>query len=275
MSNHWLLTGASSGIGRHLAEIILAAGDELTATVRNLQSLRDLHEQYPQQLSVEQLDVTNFHDIKLLAERVITRRPVDILVNNAGGGVIGTTEELSDSDIDGQIALNLLAAVHLSRAFIPSMRTRKVGRIIQISSASGQGSLPTSSMYHAAKWGLEGFSECLRQELEPFGVFVTLVEPGGIRTGFGNNLRYSPEIPAYSNTPAGLIRKMFETAGNELYTLDPNKVAQQIFNLAKCSNPPLRLTLGGDAYEVIHNALTSRLALLESQEHVAKSVAFD
>lgn len=161
-------------------------------------------------------NVTVKDDIAAVVARAQARRPVDILVNNAGGGVIGATEEMSDAEVEGQIALNLMAPIHITRAFVPAMRLRGSGRIIQISSASGQGSLPTSSLYHAAKWGLEGFSECLRQELEPFNLFVTLIEPGGARTSFSHNLQFASEIAAYRDTPAGDIRKMFETAGNEL-----------------------------------------------------------
>lgn len=150
MSRHWFLTGASSGIGRHLAEIILASGDDLTATVRRPETLDDLAARYGDQLVVERLDVTVKGDIAPVVQRAEARRPVDVLVNNAGGGIIGATEEFSDADIEGQISLNLLAPVHVTRAFIPAMRTRRAGRIIQISSASGQGSLPTSSLYHAA-----------------------------------------------------------------------------------------------------------------------------
>lgn len=247
MSRHWFLTGASSGIGRHLAEIILASGDDLTATVRRPETLDDLAARYGDQLVVERLDVTVKGDIAPVVQRAEARRPVDVLVNNAGGGIIGATEEFSDADIEGQISLNLLAPVHVTRAFIPAMRTRRAGRIIQISSASGQGSLPTSSLYHAAKWGLEGFSECLRQELEGFGVFVTLIEPGGARTSFSRNLQYALANPAYQDTPAGQIRAMFENAGDELYTLDPQKIAHRIFDTATSEKPPLRVALGGDA----------------------------
>lgn len=146
MSNHWFLTGASSGIGRHLAELILAAGDDLTATARKPESLDDLAAKYPSQLRVEALDVTVKDDIAAVVARAQARRPVDILVNNAGGGVIGATEEMSDAEVEGQIALNLMAPIHITRAFVPAMRLRGSGRIIQISSASGQGSLPTSSL---------------------------------------------------------------------------------------------------------------------------------
>jgi len=275
MSHHWFLTGASSGIGRHLAEVILAAGDVLTAAVRKPESMSDLTERYGERLVVEKLDVTVTGDIAPVVARAQARRPVDIVVNNAGGGVIGATEEMSDADIEEQIALNLMAPVHITRAFIPAMRERRSGRIIQISSASGQGSLPTSSMYHAAKWGLEGFSECLRQELEPFDVFVTLIEPGGVRSSFGGNLKFASAIAAYRDTPAGAMRSLFESAGDELYTLDPQKIAQAIFEIATSERPPVRVTLGGDAYEVVQNAWQSRLAFLQSQEQLARSVAFD
>ncbi|WP_049775019.1 MULTISPECIES: SDR family NAD(P)-dependent oxidoreductase [Sphingobium] len=220
-------------------------------------------------------NVTVKDDIAAVVARAQARRPVDILVNNAGGGVIGATEEMSDAEVEGQIALNLMAPIHITRAFVPAMRLRGSGRIIQISSASGQGSLPTSSLYHAAKWGLEGFSECLRQELEPFNLFVTLIEPGGARTSFSHNLQFASEIAAYRDTPAGDIRKMFETAGNELYTLDPQKIAQAIVDVATSDHPPLRVTLGGDAFGVVQAALQSRLAFLQSQEALARSVAFD
>ena len=220
-------------------------------------------------------NVTVKDDIAAVVARAQARRPVDILVNNAGGGVIGATEEMSDAEVEGQIALNLMAPIHITRAFVPAMRLRGSGRIIQISSASGQGSLPTSSLYHVAKWGLEGFSECLRQELEPFNLFVTLIEPGGARTSFSHNLQFASEIAAYRDTPAGHIRKMFETAGNELYTLDPQKIAQGIVDVATSDHPPLRVTLGGDAFGVVQAALQSRLAFLQSQEALARSVAFD
>ncbi|XXS52981.1 SDR family NAD(P)-dependent oxidoreductase [Achromobacter xylosoxidans] len=123
-------------------------------------------------------------DISPVVNRAEARRPVDILVNNVGGGIVGATEEFSDADVEGQIGLNLLAQIYVTRAFIPSMCERGAGRIIQVSSASGQGSLPTSSLYQATKWGPEGFSECLRQKLEVFGAFVTLVELGGAQTSF-------------------------------------------------------------------------------------------
>ena len=116
MSRHWFLTGASSGIGRHLAEIILASGDDLTATVRRPETLDDLAARYGDQLVVERLDVTVKGDIAPVVQRAEARRPVDVLVNNAGGGIIGATEEFSDADIEGQISLNLLAPVHVTRA---------------------------------------------------------------------------------------------------------------------------------------------------------------
>jgi short-subunit dehydrogenase len=119
------------------------------------------------------------------------------------------------------------------------------------------------------------FSECLRQELEPFNVFVTLIEPGGVRTGFSRNLQFATEILAYRGTPAGSIRAMFSTPGNELYTLDPQKVAQAVFDVAATDDPPLRVTLGGDAYEVVQSALQSRLTNLRSQEALARSVALE
>lgn len=133
---------------------------------------------------------------------------------------------------------------------------------------------PVSSPYHAAKWGLEGFTEGVSQEVAEFGIYLTLVEPGGMRTGFQSNLRWTAETPPYRDTAVGKMRRVMEAAGDAVYTSDPTKLARAIFDTTRSSRPPLRLTLGADSYGMIHDALKARLERLESQKGLARSVAF-
>ena len=155
------------------------------------------------------------------------------------------------------------------------MRVRGSGRIIQISSVGGQVAYPVSSSYHAGKWGLEGFSEALSQEVAELGVHVTIVEPGGMRTGFGANARFTQETAAYAPTSVGAFRRVMADAGDDIYISDPAKLAAAVFDTTRAAEPPLRLALGPDAYDQIHRSLRGRLAALEAQEVLARSVTFE
>jgi NAD(P)-dependent dehydrogenase (short-subunit alcohol dehydrogenase family) len=154
------------------------------------------------------------------------------------------------------------------------MRERGGGRIIQISSLGGQVAFPASSAYHAGKWGLEGFTEAVAQEVAEFGVRLTIVEPGGMGTDFGANMRTAAAIGAYEHGGVGEFRRWFTTAGPEVFRADPAKVAQVIFNTTRDPEPPLRLALGVDAYDMVQQALRGRLDALEAQRELAHSVAF-
>jgi NAD(P)-dependent dehydrogenase (short-subunit alcohol dehydrogenase family) len=171
-------------------------------------------------------------------------------------------------------AANLLAPIQITRAFLKPMRQQGGGRIIQISSVGGQVATPVSSPYHAAKWGLEGFTEGVSQEVAEFGIYFTIVEPGGVRTGFQSNLQWTTETPPYRDTTVGKVRRWMATADDTVYTGDPAKVARAIFNTTRSSQPPRQLTLGTDAYDMVHDALKARLDRLESQEELARSMVF-
>jgi NAD(P)-dependent dehydrogenase (short-subunit alcohol dehydrogenase family) len=273
---HWLITGASSGIGRHLVERALAEGDHVVATVRREGTLDDLVDAHRERLTVERLDVSHADELDSVLGRILDRREgIDVVVNNAGYSVMGAAEELSDEQIRHQLDTLLVAPIRITRAFLGHMRVRGNGRIIAISSMGGQCAYPGGSAYHTAKWGLEGFTESVSKETAVFGIRCTIVEPGATRTGFGSNMVFATALPDYADSAAGHMRQFAATADDRVYVGDPAKLAQAIFATTRAVEPPLRLTLGQDAYDTIHDVLTERLQLLEQQEDLARAVLFD
>lgn len=271
---HWFITGASGGLGRHLTEHALQNGDRVTATARRPAALDDLRETYGDQLTVVILDLTLPSDVDRVIAATLASGPVDIVVNNAGYAVVGAAEEMTVEQIRDQIEVLLLAPMMITRAFLRPMREQGGGRIIQISSMGGQVAVPTHSSYHAGKWGLEGFTESVSREVADFNIHLTLVEPGGTRTGFASALRFSTETAAYRDNAVGRTRRQLETIDDSALTGDPAKLAAAIYDTTRHPNPPLRLPFGSDTYGAIHAALTERLTALESQKDLAASVAF-
>ncbi|HEY3468254.1 MAG TPA: SDR family oxidoreductase [Amycolatopsis sp.] len=271
---HWFVTGASGGLGRHLVDHALRHGDRVTATARRRAALDDLAETHGDRLTVETLDLTRPADVAAVVERTLRAGPVDIVVNNAGYAVVGAAEEMSVEQIRDQLEVLLLAPMLITRAFLRPMRDQGGGRIIQISSMGGQIAVPTHSAYHAGKWGLEGFSESVGREVADFDVHVTIVEPGGTRTGFASALRYTEETAAYRDNAVGRMRRQLAATGDDALPGDPAKLAAVIFGTTRDPNPPRRLALGSDTYDAVHAALAERLAALESQKDLAASVAF-
>ena len=271
----WFITGASGGLGRALVQEALEAGDTVVATVRRPDALRELTEAHPDRLHVELLDVTDSAAVATTVGRVLAEHGhIDVVVNNAGYTIVGAAEELTDAELDHQLATLLHAPLQITRAFLGPMREHGVGRIIQVSSLGGQVSFPASSAYHAGKWGLEGFTEAVAQEVAEFGVRLTIVEPGGMGTDFGVNMRTAAAIGAYERGSVGEFRRWLTTAGSDVFRADPAKVARVIFDTTRAPEPPLRLALGADAYEMLQQALRGRLDALEAQRELAQSVAF-
>ncbi|MGO9773783.1 MAG: SDR family oxidoreductase, partial [Roseiarcus sp.] len=181
----WFITGVSSGFGRQLTDQLLERGDRVVGTVRDTGKVADLLERYPQAFHAELLDVTDTAAIREVVEHSFAELGrIDVIVSNAGYGLFGAAEELSDEQIDHMIATNLVGSIQLIRAVLPHLRAQGGGRIIQISTYGGQVAFPGNSMYHATKWGIEGFAESVAQEVAPFGIGMTIVEPGGARTEF-------------------------------------------------------------------------------------------
>jgi NAD(P)-dependent dehydrogenase (short-subunit alcohol dehydrogenase family) len=271
---HWFVTGASGGLGRHLTEHALRRGDRVTATVRRPTALEDLRETYGGRLTVELVDLARPAEVDEVIHRTLESEPVDIVVNNAGYALVGAAEEMTVEQIRDQIEVLLLAPMLITRAFLRPMREQGGGRIIQISSMGGQVGIPTHSAYHAGKWGLEGFTESVSREVADFDIRLTVVEPGGTRTGFRSGMRFTTERAAYRDNAVGQVRHHLETLDESAFLSDPAKLAAAIYDTTRDANPPLRLTFGPDAYDAVHAALTERLAALETQKDLALSVAF-
>ncbi|MDN4592124.1 short chain dehydrogenase [Xenophilus aerolatus] len=277
MSRTWFITGASSGFGRQLTELLLARGDRVAATVRKADALADVKAQYGDRLWVGILDVVDGAAVRrVVASAFAGLGRIDVVVSNAGYALLGAAEEVDDAQIERQFDTNLLGSIHVARAVIPQLREQGGGRIIQISSMVGQGSYPTMGVYAASKWGIEGFYEGTIPEIASFGIEVTLVEPGASRTNFGtSSAAFGQRMEVYEQTAAGEFRRLVASAGLEMFRGDPRKVAQAIIDSAEQSPAPRRLTLGSDAYAFVHDALTSRLAALEAQKDVAHSTDID
>ncbi|MEV0951698.1 SDR family oxidoreductase [Promicromonospora sp. NPDC050249] len=276
-SKTWFVTGASTGIGREVTEQLLAAGHRVAATARRPESLADLAGRYPDLLWTAALDVTDTANLRTVVERAFTDLGrIDVVFSNAGRGSVGAAEELSDQAIDSQIALNLTAPIHLLRAVLPHLREQGGGRFIQLSTMGSQITTPGASMYHASKWGVEGFMESVIGEVAPFGVGITMVEPGIIRTAFGANLDVAEPMPAYASGPVGQLHQYLAAADNVTAQApgDPKKVAAAIVASAETSPVPRRLALGSDAYSAIKDALAGRLAELEAGRDIARSIDF-
>jgi NAD(P)-dependent dehydrogenase (short-subunit alcohol dehydrogenase family) len=271
----WLITGVSSGFGRELTEQLLSRGDRVVGTVRKPDAVTDLQQQYADTFRVELLDVTDTGAVRASVNRAFADLGrIDVVVSNAGYGLFGAAEELSDEQIQHIVDTNLTGSIQLIRAALPHLRAQGGGRIIQISTYGGQASFPGSSMYHATKWGIEGFTESVAQEVAPFGIGVTIIEPGGAPTGFLNgSAQISNPLPAYEGTPAHTFRNM--VGGDTAWPGDTSKMVAAMINSAETEPAPLRLLLGSDSYEVTHQALQDRLAAVVSQKQSASSTDAD
>jgi NAD(P)-dependent dehydrogenase (short-subunit alcohol dehydrogenase family) len=199
---------------------------------------------------------------------------IDLLVSNADYGLFGTAEEVTDAQIEHLIATDLIGSIQFIRAGIPHLRQQGGGRIVQISSEGGQIAYPTFSLYHATKWGIEGFIESAAQEVAPFGIDFIIVEPGPTATNFGAGLVRASPMDVYKDTPAGAERKAF-AEGSFVVKGDARCTVDAIISAADSTKPALRLTLGSIAYDSISRALAKRLAAIEAQRDVAFSADRD
>ena len=222
---------------------------------------------YPDLFRAEILDVTDTSAIRDVVNRTFAGLgQVDVVVSNAGYGLFGAGEEYNDEQIRGIIDTNLIGSIQLIRADLPHLRAQGGGRILQLSSYGGQVAFPGSSMYHATKWGIEGFAEAVAAEVAPFGIGITIVEPGGARTEFRyGSAQTAPPIAAYDAAPAHGFQSMLGTQAPG----DPAKMAAAMIDSVDAEPAPLRLLLGSDAYQRTHQVLAARLAALEGGQALA------
>ncbi|GAA4317012.1 SDR family oxidoreductase [Mucilaginibacter gynuensis] len=267
----WFITGTSSGIGRVLTEKLLEQGHRVAATVRKADALNDLKTQYADQLWIATLDVTDTAAVKSVVNKAFAELGhIDIIVNNAGYALFCAAEEAGDEQIRHQIDTNIIGSIQVIRAALPHLRKQGGGRILQISSAGGQTTYPNFSYYHTTKWAVEGFCDTLAQEVAPFNIGVTIVEPGAHKTSFATAMVEAPFIEAYENTPAHDVRRAIAN-GDFPINGDVNKSVEAIINSVEVSPVPRRLALGRDAYTDMRASLVARLEALDAQKELALS----
>jgi NAD(P)-dependent dehydrogenase (short-subunit alcohol dehydrogenase family) len=273
-SSAWFITGINRGLGRSIAEEVMRRGGRVAGTVRNLAHADQLKKQFPDQLWVRALDLSDLANIANVFQAAVEHfGRVHAVVSNAAYSLLGAAEELQLNAIRHIVDTNLIGSVELARAAVAHMRPLGAGRLIQISSGAGQAAFPGLSLYSATKWGIEGFYESLAQEVADFGLQTTLVEPGTIRTDFGASGVLSPELDAYREGPVGTLRRM-ATAGYAAPG-DPAKMAKAIVDTYDAENAPRRLALGPDVYGYIKAALTTRLEQIEAHKSLTMSTDCD
>jgi NAD(P)-dependent dehydrogenase (short-subunit alcohol dehydrogenase family) len=271
----WFITGTSTGLGRALTEQLLARHDRVAATLRTPEALNDLRARYGDALWVAELDVSDADAVRAVVDRAFRELGrIDVIVNNAGYGLFGAAEELTDDQIRRQIDTNIVGSIQVIRAALPHLRAQGGGRVLQVSSEGGQVAFPNFSLYHTSKWGIEGFVEAVRQEVAPFGITFTIIEPGPTRTNFGAGLVMAPPMDIYDQTPSGDMRR---SIGTDAFALkgDAGKIAQAMIDCAGRIPAPRRLTFGADAYARVRAHLEGRLAELEAQHALALSTDVD
>jgi NAD(P)-dependent dehydrogenase (short-subunit alcohol dehydrogenase family) len=263
MAKVWFITGSSRGLGRSLAEAVLAHGDLVAATSRNPADLQDLTESYPGQLIALALDVSDKAQIHSAVSQTVQHfGRIDVLVNNAGFGITGAAEAFTDEQVRSQLDVNLYAPIEITRAVLPIMRAQRSGRILQISSIGGRVGNAGLTIYQAAKFGLGGFSEALSKEVAHLGIHVTSIEPGGFRTDWaGSSMSFAPKVEGYEETVEGV--KAFLTSGKFVPMGDPAKAAKAIIEITAATEPPVHLVLGSEAVGILKNADAARTAELD------------
>ena len=271
----WFVTGASRGLGRAFAEAALAAGDAVVATARTPDSLDDLVAAHPDRALALALDVTDREAVhEVVARARAFRGRLDVLVNNAGYGLAGGVEEATEQEVREQFEVNVFGALWCTQAVLPVMREQRAGHIFQISSIGGVAGFLNTGIYHASKWALEGFSESLAQEVAPFGVRVTIVEPGPFRTDWnGNSMQRTTPLPAYDDV---LSARRDAMSGSQAFTQagDPARAAQALLQVLDHEKPPRRLLLGVLAADLAPTLYAQRLAEWSSWDAVARSADF-
>lgn len=272
MTKVWFITGSSRGLGNAIVEEVLKAGDKVIATARKPAQLDSLVRQYgADKILTIALDVT---DNAQVLEAVKTGHEkfgrIDVVVNNAGWADVAAIEDVSVENFLAQMNTNFLGVVYVTKAVIPILREQKSGHIIQISSVGGRVGMAGLSAYQSAKWAVGGFSTVLSQEVGPLGIRVSVIEPGGMPTDWAGS---SMSIPPISEPYREALKFRTGDALQRTFPSIPSKVAQILLKISDLENPPLRLLVGPDAWEVAQSAAQGLLSSDEKWKELTMSSA--
>jgi NAD(P)-dependent dehydrogenase (short-subunit alcohol dehydrogenase family) len=259
----FFLTGSSRGLGRAIAEAVLDAGHQLVATARRPEQLANLVAAHPDRVLALPLDVT---DAAAAGAAIAAGRErfgrIDVIVNNAGYANLAAVEDVDPDDFRAQVETNLFGVVNVTKAALPVLREQGGGHVIQVSSIGGRLATAGLSAYQSAKWAVGGFSSVLAKEVEPLGIKVTVLEPGGMQTDWAGSSMSVPPISEPYRPTVGAMAAMHNA--ETLALGDPAKVAQVVLEVAAMDEPPLRLILGSEASAY---ATAAARAQAESDEH--------
>jgi NAD(P)-dependent dehydrogenase (short-subunit alcohol dehydrogenase family) len=265
----WFITGTSRGFGREWASAALQRGDKVAATARDAGTLDDLVQEHGDAVLPMALDVTDraaAFDAVARAHEHFGR--LDVVVNNAGYGQFGMVEELSEQDAREQIETNLFGALWVTQAALPFLRAQGSGHLLQVSSIGGITAFPGIGMYHASKWALEGFSQALAQEVQRFGIHVTLIEPGGFSTDWGgSSARHAEPLDAYADAHEASRQRRERGASA---AGDPTASAQAVLRIVDAEEPPLRVFLGSAPLGIAERDYDGRLATWREWQPVSE-----
>jgi NAD(P)-dependent dehydrogenase (short-subunit alcohol dehydrogenase family) len=264
----WFITGTSRGFGREWAVAALDRGDKVAATARDTATLADLVDKFGDAILPITLDVTDRDaDFAAVKQAHDHFGRLDVVVNNAGYGQFGFVEELSEQDVRDQFETNVFGALWVTQAALPYLREQRSGHIIQVSSIGGITAFPNVGVYSASKWALEGFSQSLAQEVAPFGVHVTLIEPQGYDTDWsGSSSRRAEELPAYADVRAATDAER----KNRWQQGDPKASAAAVLKVVDADEPPLRVFFGDAPLGLAKADYEERLRTWEQWQSVAE-----
>jgi NAD(P)-dependent dehydrogenase (short-subunit alcohol dehydrogenase family) len=271
----WLITGCSTGLGRHLAQAVLGDGHNAIVTARDAAAVEDLAKAYPDQALAVALDVTDTEQIARAARLAEERfGGVDVLVNNAGYGYRAAVEEGDAAGIATLFSTNFFGPVNLIKAVLPGMRARRRGVIVNVSSISARRFPAGSGYYSASKAALESVSGSLRNEVAPLGIKVIVVEPGAFRTDFaGRSLQESPTVISdYAETVDARRKVNDRTHGTQ--PGDPDRAAEAIMACVKADNPPFLLLLGEDALDSVRSELEALSGDIDKWQELTLTTSF-
>ncbi|RKN29723.1 oxidoreductase [Micromonospora musae] len=276
MSKTWLITGSSAGLGRHLVEAALAAGDNVVAASRSPRQLDDLALRHGERLLAVSLDVTDPAAARTVVNSAVERfGSLDVLVNNAGYATTASAEDFPEDEFRRQVETNLFGVVNMTKAALPVMRRQRYGHLIQVSSIGGRvGGTSGLSAYQTAKYGVEGYSAVVASEVAPLGIKVTIIEPGGLRTNWAGGAA-EPSVPVraeYDDTVGRWLRMFADYSGNE--PGDPARAADAIVEIAASEEPPLRLLLGSDALQIALDHSRNQITEAQKWAELTRSADF-
>lgn len=263
----WFITGTSRGFGRVWAEAALKRGDKVAATARNLESIADLKETYGENVLVLELDVTKAGQVKATVEQAHAHfGRLDIVLNNAGYSLVGTIEEASADNVRTMYETNIFGAIAVIQAALPLLRQQGYGHILGTSSNLGHVTLPVIGYYCSSKWAFEAIHESLAAEVKPFGIRVTIIEPGAYATEFGSpeSLKFAAGMDLYAD-----FKQQFFGQLKDLKRGNPAATPEALFEIVDAENPPLRINLGSHNLSSVRTVYAERLAVWEAWDAVS------